>query len=108
MWYITLRRNIRPREEGNVTLDDHLVWMRAQHEAGTVLFSGPSADRTYGIYVIKAASRAEAEAIASSDPYTVAGLTAFELIEWEVHQVLGAGPFTAAALRQASRPADKP
>jgi uncharacterized protein YciI len=85
-------------------LDDHLVWMRAQHEAGTILFSGPSSDRKYGIYVIKADSRAEAEAIASGDPYTVAGLTAFELIEWEVHQILGAGPFTAAGLRGGRAP----
>ncbi|ERR687885_656006 len=104
MWYITLRRNVRPREEWTVTLDQHLAWMRAQHEAGTILFSGPSADRKYGIYVIRAASRAEAEAIAGSDPFTAAGLTAFELIEWEVHQVLGAGPFTAAGLRQGAPP----
>jgi hypothetical protein len=50
-------------------------------------------------YVIRAGSRQEAEKIAASDPYTAAGFTAFDLIEWDVHQIMGAGPFTAAGLQ---------
>lgn len=99
MWYLILRRPVRPREEWTVTLDQHLVWMKRQHETGTIFFSGPSSDRKYGIYVIKAQSREEAEKIAGSDPYTAAGLCAYEVIEWEVHQILGTGPFTAAEMR---------
>jgi len=99
MWYLILRRPVRPREEWTVTLDQHFVWMKAQHEAGRILFSGPSADRKLGIYVIRAGSRDEAERIAAGDPYTKAGLCAFDVIEWEVHQILGAGPFTAAELK---------
>ena len=99
MWYITLRRNAKPRDQFTVTLDQHLVWMKQQHEAGRILFSGPTPDRSTGIYVIRAGSREEAERIAASDPYTAAGCTTFELIEWEVHQVLGLGPFTAADLQ---------
>jgi hypothetical protein len=49
--------------------------------------------------VIKAASRAEAEQIAASDPYTAAGFCEYDLYEWDVHQVMGAGPFSAAELR---------
>ena len=99
MWYLILRRPLRPREEWTVSLDQHLAWMKQQHEAGRILFSGPTPDRTLGIYVIRANSRQEAEKIASGDPYTTAGLCAFELFEWEVHQILGVGPFTAAELR---------
>jgi len=98
MWYITLRRTVKPREEWTVTLDEHLKWMKARHEAGNILFSGPSPDRKLGIYVIRADSREEAERIAASDPFTAGGFTNFELIEWEVHQVLGVGPFTAAGM----------
>lgn len=98
MWYLIHRRAVKPREEWRVTLDQHLVWMKRQHEAGCVLFSGPTADRKLGIYVIRADSRAEAERIAASDPYTESGFCAFDLFEWEVHQILGAGPFTAAEL----------
>jgi uncharacterized protein YciI len=99
MWYLIQRRAIRPRAEWTVSLDQHLVWMKQQHDAGRVLFSGPSADRKLGMYVIRAGSKEEAEGIATSDPYTKAGFCAFDLFEWEVHQILGAGPFTEAELR---------
>ena len=43
--------------------------------------------------------KTDAEQIAASDPYTAAGFAAFELLEWEVHQIMGVGPFTAAEMR---------
>src|SRR3972149_4903850 len=79
MWYLILRKAIKPREEWTVTLDQHMVWMKRQHEAGKILFSGPTPDRKLGIYVIRAPSREEAERIAASDPYTEAGFCAFDL-----------------------------
>jgi uncharacterized protein YciI len=99
MWYLVLRRAVKPREQWTVGLDEHLAWMKQQHESGKILFSGPTADRKFGIYIIRAGSNEEAEKIAASDPYTAAGLCAFDLFEWEVHQILGVGPFTAAELR---------
>jgi len=44
-------------------------------------------------------NRAEAEAVAAGDPYTAAGHTTFDLIEWNIHQVFGIGSFTEAGLR---------
>ena len=99
MWYLVLRRPIKPREEWTVNLDQHLVWMKQQQEKGRILFSGPTADRKLGVYVIRADSKEEADRLAQSDPYTAAGFCAFDLLEWEVHQIMGAGPFTAAELR---------
>lgn len=98
MWYIALRQATKPRAEWTVSLDQHLVWMKQQHDAGKILFSGPTADRKYGIYVIRADSKDEASRIAASDPYTAAGFCSFDLLEWEVHQIMGAGNFTAAGL----------
>lgn len=107
MWYICLRRKKTEQPPGRhtVTLDDHLGWMRRQHEAGIVLFSGPAPKRGLGIYVIRAASEEEATEVASSDPFTADGQCEFDLIEWDVRQVLGAGPFTVADIEaQTSRP----
>ena len=98
MWYLIHRRGIKPREEWTVNLDQHLAWMKKQHESGRILFSGPTADRKLGIYVVRAGSREEAECIAASDPYTEAGFCAFDLFEWDVHQIMGVGPFTSAEL----------
>lgn len=99
MWYLIHRRPIKSRDEWTVSLDQHLAWMKQQHETGRILFSGPTADRKLGIYVIRASSREEADKIAAGDPYTAAGFCAFELFEWEVHQVMGIGPFTAAKMQ---------
>jgi uncharacterized protein YciI len=99
MWYLALRRNLQPREAWTVTLDEHLGWMREQHARGAILLSGPSADRALGMYLIRADSRAAAEQIAASDPFTAGGHCAFELIEWEIHQAMGIGPFSEAAFR---------
>jgi len=99
MWYLVLRRAVKPREEWTVSLDQHLAWMKQQHEAGKILFSGPTTDRKYGIYIIRAGSKEEADKIAAGDPYTAAGFCAYELLEWEVHQIMGAGSFSAAEMR---------
>ncbi len=50
------------------------------------------------MYLVRADSRAAAERLAASDPYTAAGCCTFELIQWEIHQIMGVGPFTAAEL----------
>ena len=73
MWYLVMRRPVKPREDWTVNLDQHLVWMKQQHDNGSILFSGPTPDRKFGIYVIRAGSKAQAEEIASTDPYTAAG-----------------------------------
>ena len=102
MFYLALRRNLQPRSEWTVSLDEHLAWMKRQHDAGAILLSGPSPDRSLGIYLIRAASLAEAERIAGCDPFTAAGHCAAEIVEWEIHQIMGVGGFTAAA-QQAAR-----
>jgi uncharacterized protein YciI len=89
-----------------VSLDQYLAWMKVQHEAGKILFSGPTTDRKYGIHAIRATSREQAEKIAASDPYTAAGFTAFELLEWEVHQIMGVGLFTSAELSARGKAGD--
>lgn len=98
MFYIALRRSVMPREQWTTTLDTHLKWMEEQHREGAILLSGPSPDRSLGIYLIKAESRSDAERIAAGDPYTVAGHTTFDLIEWNIHQAFGIGSFTGAGL----------
>jgi hypothetical protein len=37
--------------------------------------------------------------VAAADPYTAAGFCVFDLYEWEVHQIMGAGPFSAKELQ---------
>ena len=99
MWFICLRRSILSREQWTVSVDEHLAWMKQMHDAGSIIMSGPGKgpDGTpYGMYLIRAASKAEAE--------QVAGHCAFDLIEWEVHQIMGAGGFSMAAMQGLREP----
>lgn len=103
MWFFCKRTHLRAPGERKSTLDVHLAWMREQHEAGRIVMSGPSPDLKLGMYLIRASSRDEAEAIAASDPYTVAGDSIYELQQWNIRQIMGVGPFTADELNLAGR-----
>jgi uncharacterized protein YciI len=92
-WFLCLRRDLRPRSEWTVGLPAHLEWMRDRHGAGDIVLSGPAPGRGLGIYLIRAADEPAAAAIAATDPYTTAGQTGFELIPWDIHQMLGIGSF---------------
>ena len=107
MWFLCLRKAVRPRESWSATVDEHLAWMKTQHDRGAIYLSGPAttAEGRVGMYLIRANGRADAERVAAADPFTAAGDCTFELIEWEIHQMLGIGPFTSAGLNTAATPA---
>jgi uncharacterized protein YciI len=103
MFFFCKRTHLKPPGQRKATLDQHLVWMKEQHEAGTILYSGPSPDLKLGLYLIRANSPQEADRIAASDPYTELGDSTYELQQWNIRQIMGVGPFTAAGLGLADR-----
>ena len=99
MWYLILSK---PQGTLDVVMSEataHLAWQGEQHRLGNVLFSGPTPDRSMGIYVIRAESLDAAKAIADTDPFHAKGLRAYDIYQWEVHQALGIGPFTVGGIR---------
>ena len=66
-FYLVLRQHSAPIDD-HARVIEHLAWMRAQHERGTVLISGPSSDGTTGIYVLRVPSRKDAATVAAADP----------------------------------------
>lgn len=99
-WFLVLRSWI---DESHVDewLPVHLAWMRAEHDKGRILISGPSADGRHGIYIVKAPSLTDATEIAAGEPFVVQGLARQEVIEWRVHQILGIGDFDHARTKEA-------
>lgn len=93
-WYLAIRRMNRPFSDWRDRLADHLTWLQAQHERGSILISGPSADLALGLCVMRAASHQDAATIAASDPLAQDGLATVDIIDWQVHQVLGLGSFS--------------
>jgi uncharacterized protein YciI len=87
MWYIVLSRSLPDKEESKqLNYEEHRTWLEDQHRAGRLLFSGPTADRSHGIYIMLATSLSEARAIAAQDPHHVKGIRTMEVLEWNVHR----------------------
>ena len=91
MWYLVISKPVVPREQVVENLPDHRVWQQEHHEEGIVLFSGPTADRTAGIYVLRAKSLEDARSIVDTDPLHARNVRQYEMYEWSCGEILGAG-----------------
>jgi uncharacterized protein YciI len=87
MWYIVLSRQLPDKEEIKQNhVEEHRRWLEDQHRSGRLLFSGPTSDRTHGIYIMLASSLGEARRIAAEDPHHVGGIRMMEVLEWRAHR----------------------
>ena len=98
MWNLTWHRWTGDRDAAGAMLDEHLAWMLEQQRAGRVIASGPTADGEIGIIVFGHMSRDEVDALCATEPFVRAGLREYDVHAWDVHQVLGVGPFDSAAV----------
>src|SRR5258706_8637904 len=86
MWYIVLSRSLPGKDkEKEQSVEAHRKWLDDQHRAGRLLFSGPTTDSLYGIYVMLAENKNAAERLAATDPHHANGARKFEVLEWRAH-----------------------
>ena len=79
-------------DEVNQIRPTHRVWLAEQFEAGSLLASGPMADRPAALLIFKSDSIEELNALLDQDPYEIAGVIGERTIEaW--NPVFG--PFTS-------------
>ena len=104
MWYIVLSRSLPEKEsEKEQNYQAHRQWLDDQHRAGRLLFSGPTTDGEYGIYVMLASNLDEAKSIASGDPHHAQGIRQMEVREWRAHRAFRlTGPTIADLERMAN------
>ncbi|HEX9443518.1 MAG TPA: YciI family protein [Candidatus Binatia bacterium] len=87
MWYIVLSRSLPGKDkEKEQSVEAHRKWLDDQHRAGRLLFSGPTTDSLYGIYVMLAENKNAAERLAATDPHHANGARKFEALEWRAHR----------------------
>jgi uncharacterized protein YciI len=87
MWYLVMSRSLPEKEQDKQrNYEEHRQWLDDQHQAGCLLFSGPTTDGSYGIYVMLAANLDEAKSIAASDPHHARGIRKMEVLEWRAHR----------------------
>jgi uncharacterized protein len=87
-------------------VDAHVAWLLKLEAEGTVflsgpLVSGPGTGPGSGVTVLRAATAADAAAIAGTDPFALADLRTFEVFGWRVNEgavsvrmSLGTGSYT--------------
>ncbi len=85
--YVLLSRPLVAAERLKPVLAAHLDYMIDLEKRGIIFASGPLADTERpphgeGLTILRAASAAEARAIAEGDPFFKNGLRTFELKEW--------------------------
>jgi len=104
MWYIVLSRSKPETEEDKQAhYDEHRLWLEQQHKAGRLLFSGPTTDGAYGIYIMLASSLDEAKKIAAEDSHHQRGIRTMEVLEWNPHRAFRIGKLTIADVEQMAR-----
>jgi uncharacterized protein YciI len=87
MWYIVLSRSLPEKDQDKQrNYEAHRQWLDDQHRAGRLLFSGPTSDGRYGIYIVLASSLEDATSMAAQDPHHVEGVRSMEVLEWRVHR----------------------
>jgi uncharacterized protein YciI len=87
MWYIVMSRSLaEQRKNQQRHYEEHRQWLDDQHKAGRLLFSRPTTDGAYGVYIMLAANKNEAEQIAASDPHHRRGIRTMEVLEWRAHR----------------------
>jgi uncharacterized protein len=87
MWYIVLSRSLPDKEADKQShYEEHRQWLDEQHRAGRLLFSGPTTDGAFGVYIMLASSLLEAEKIAAQDPRHLRGIREMQVLEWRAHR----------------------
>ena len=104
MWYLVMSRSLPEKEQDKQNnYEEHRRWLDDQHKAGRLLFSGPTTDGRFGVYIMLAANLEEARTIAAQDPHHARGIREMEVLEWRAHRAFRLnGPSVAEVEKFAS------
>jgi uncharacterized protein YciI len=102
MAFLVVRKFQKPRSERHTDLDAFLKWLEGHHRQGKIILSGPANNYAAAVFLVMAGDRGEVDKIMAGDPMHQAGESNYEVYDWDIHQALGGGAFTAAAVKAAS------
>lgn len=73
---------IKPLEEVDALLEDHIEYLEEQYRLGNFLASGRKVPRTGGVILARAVSREEVETIVRLDPFYRQQVASYEITEF--------------------------
>ena len=84
--FVLLLSYIRPIEEVDALMREHVAWLNEHYAAGRFVVSGRRVPRTGGVIVARGDDRDEVERVAASDPFVAAGVATCEVIQFRASQ----------------------
>lgn len=81
--FVLIVKYIRPAAEVEAKRLEHREWLDVYYRTCQFLVSGPQVPRDGGIILAKGGTREEWEKTALEDPFVMAGVAEYEVIEFE-------------------------
>jgi uncharacterized protein YciI len=85
MYALAILRYRKPLDEVLKVVDEHRAYLRALHEQGLLIASGPFEPRSGGGLLLRVpdeGATAALDAIRDGDPFTKTGCAQYELLPW--------------------------
>ena len=84
--FVLLLSYVRPLEEVDALMRDHMAWLNEHYAAGRFVVSGRQIPRTGGVILARGDDREEMEQIAASDPFVSGGVATSTVIQFRASQ----------------------
>ena len=84
--FVLLLTYVKPLDEVDALMRDHMAWLRENYDAGRFVVSGRQIPRTGGVILARGDDREEIEAIAASDPFVRGGVATCEVVQFRASQ----------------------
>ncbi|CAL9633972.1 hypothetical protein SUDANB95_06131 [Actinosynnema sp. ALI-1.44] len=81
--FIVVLEYIKPLDEVDYALPEHVDWLKKQYDAGLFLASGRQVPRTGGVIITRPMSRGKLDAVLATDPFAVQKLARYQVIEFQ-------------------------
>ncbi len=82
--FVIMLENVPGRDPSIALIRRHIQHIRTLDEEGKLVLCGPFTDHPGGMIIVQVEDRAEAEAIAESDPFVAEGIRRCEVRTWEI------------------------
>ncbi len=84
--FVLLLTYVRPLEDVDARMREHMAWVTRQYEAGHFVVSGRQVPRTGGVILARGDDREAIEALAASDPFVTSGVATCEVVQFQASQ----------------------
>jgi uncharacterized protein YciI len=85
--FIALLTYVRPLEEIDALVAEHVRFLEDHYASGLFVASGRKVPRTGGVILISGHDRRRVLAVLEQDPFRIAGVADYELIEFKPNRI---------------------